>query len=121
MISAHRGNFMFGLSQQRIHLHRVAQKHGAGLSERDLRARTIEELNAKVFFKSLDLEAHRGLGKVQFLRSLAEAELLRNGAKDNQTEILETRHATIKAFSTGELPQSAQPIDDRCLKEDPVI
>jgi hypothetical protein len=58
-------------------------------------SRAIEELNANIFFKRLDLETHRRLCQIQFLGSLAKAALLGNGPKYDQAEIIKTRHNLI--------------------------
>ena len=83
----------------RIRLLRISQQNLARLGQRDLRAGAIEELNAKIFLKRLDLETHSGLRQIEFLGGLAKAALLCNGPENNQAKIVETRHRMIMALS----------------------
>src|SRR5580692_1631923 len=76
VISARRGDGLLGLGEQRMHLRCVAKQEPAGGGESDVRAGAIEELNVEVFFKSLDLQADRGLSQEKVLSRLAEAEML---------------------------------------------
>ena len=79
---------------------RVPKKNPSGLGQRDVRAGAIEELNAEILLKRLDLETHGGLREVQLFGGLAEAELLRNCPEDHKAEVFETRHSTIRTLST---------------------
>jgi hypothetical protein len=99
MVPAERGNFVFCLKKKRIRLPGVPQENLAGLRQRDLRTGAIEELNAKIFLKRLDLETHSGLRQIEFLGGLAKAALLCNGPENNQAKIVETRHRTIRTLS----------------------
>src|SRR5450631_1885052 len=58
--------------------------------------RAIEELHAEVFFERFDLQAHRGLRQEEFFGGLAKAELTRNRTKDDETKVVEARHAIIR-------------------------
>ena len=75
-----------------MHAPRVLEQHRARRRQSGVRSRAIEELNAEIFFKSLDLQAYRGLRQVKLLGSFAKALLFRDGAEDNQAEIFETCH-----------------------------
>ena len=110
MFSAEGGNFVFGLSEKRAHLLRVLKKDLSRRRKRDVRPGTIEELNAKIFLKRLDLKAHRGLREVEFFGGFAEAELFRNRAKDDGTEVFEARHGMIRTPTPtcGAFPHAAR-------------
>ncbi len=85
---------MLGSRQKRTHLPRIIEKHVTGSGESQCAAPvSVEQLNAKIFFKRLDLKAHRGLREIQLFRGLAEAELLRNCPENDETEILKARHS----------------------------
>jgi len=61
-------------------------------------ATAIEELDANIFLKRLDLEAYRGLRQIQLFRGLAEAVLLGYSSENDQAKIVETRHRTIRSL-----------------------
>ena len=101
VVSAQRGDLVFSLNEERIRLPRVSQEHLASLRQSNTRSGAIEELDADVFLQRLDLETDRGLRQVQFFRSLAKAVLFRNCPEDDQAEVVQTRHATIRTSLHG--------------------
>ena len=104
MIPAQQGNLLFRLDEERIRLLRVTQQNLACLGQCYLRSSAIEELDANIFLKRLDLEAHRGLRQIQLFSGLAKAVLLGYGSENDQAKIVETRHKVIRtllAWSAG--------------------
>jgi CTP synthase (UTP-ammonia lyase) len=82
-----------------IRLLRVTQQNLAGLGQYNVRSSAIEKLDANIFLKRLDLEAHRGLCQIQLFSGFAEAALLGYGSENNQAKIVETRHKMIRTLS----------------------
>ena len=62
--------------------------------------RAIKELNAKVLFERLDLQAYCRLREIQFLGGLAKAEMFRYRSKDHKAEIVESCHWFIRTFAS---------------------
>jgi hypothetical protein len=101
VVSAQCGDVVFSLDEERIRLPRVPQENLARLGQSDMRSGAIKELDADVFLQRLDLETDRWLRQVQFFRSLAKAVLFRNCPEDDQAEVVETRHGTIRTSLHG--------------------
>jgi len=87
MFSAQGDNLVLSLDEERIHLGCVFKEYPPGWCYRDVCARSVKQLNAKILLQRLDLEAHSGLREIQFFSGLAEAELFRNCPEDHETEI----------------------------------
>jgi hypothetical protein len=96
MFSAQGDNFVLSLAEEGIHLGCVFKEYPPGWCYRDVCARPVKQLNAKILFQRLDLEAYSGLREIQFFSRLSEAELLRNCPEDHKTEVFKTRHSMIK-------------------------
>jgi hypothetical protein len=70
----------------------VLEQHRSRSRQSGIRSGTIEELDAEIFLKSLDLKAYRGLRQVKLLGGFAKTLLFRDRSEDNQAEVLETCH-----------------------------
>jgi len=94
---------VLSLDEEHIHLDCVIKEYPPGRGYRDVGARAVKKLNAKILLQRLDLEAHSGLREIQFFSGLAEAELFRNCPEDHETEIFKTRHSMIKTLRRADL------------------
>ncbi len=92
MFSAQGDDLALSQDKKRIHLGCVLKEYTSGWGHRDMGARSVEQLNAKILLQRLDLKAHRGLREIQFFSGLAEAELFRNCPEHHETKILKIRH-----------------------------
>jgi hypothetical protein len=119
VISAQRGNLMFSPDQERVRLLGVTQEKLAGLGQRNVRSSTIEELDANILLKRLDLEADCGLRQIQLFSGLAEAALFGNSPEDNQAKIIETRHRTIRTPQHGAMEDPAASFKAQMAGIDP--
>jgi hypothetical protein len=99
MISGESSNFMLRPRHELMHAPCVLEQHRSRRRQSGMRPGAIEELNAEIFFKSLDLQAYRGLRQVKLLGSFAKALLFRNSPEDNQAEVLEIRHGSIRTLA----------------------
>jgi hypothetical protein len=91
-VPAQGSDFLLRSRHQLTHAPRVLKQRGARSGQSRVRSGAIEELDAKIFLKSLDLKAYRGLRQIKFFGGFAKALLFRDSPKDNQAEILETCH-----------------------------
>ena len=92
MFSGESSNFLLGLCHNLLHAPRVLEQHRSRSRQSGIRSGTIEELDAEIFLKSLDLKAYRGLRQVKLLGGFAKTLLFRDRSEDNQAEVLETCH-----------------------------
>ena len=92
MVSGESGNFVLRPRHKLMHAPRVLKQHRARSRQSGVRSRAIEELDAEIFFKSLDLQAYRGLRQVKLLGRFAKALLFRDRPEDNQAEVFKTCH-----------------------------
>jgi hypothetical protein len=92
MISGQSGDFLLRPRHNLLHAPRALEQHRSRRRQSGMRSGAIEELNAEVFLKSLDLKAYRGLRQVKLFGGFAKALLFRDSSEDNQAEVLETCH-----------------------------
>src|SRR5208282_5614006 len=73
----------------------VAQKNGTLGSENDTIGGAVEEAHTEIALESFDLECDGRLGKKQMLGGLAKIQMLGDGAKNLEAEVLELGHGRI--------------------------
>lgn len=91
-------DLLFGAGEDVACLLGVLEKDFAGGREADFGPGAIEELDAELFFEGFDLLADGGLGQVELFGGLTKTEMTRDGAKDDEAEVVEARHRLIKTF-----------------------
>jgi hypothetical protein len=92
MISGESGDLVLGPRHKLMHAPCVLEQHRSRSCQSGMRSGAIEELNAEIFLKSLDLQAYRGLRQVKLLGSFAKALLFRDRPEHNQAEVFKTCH-----------------------------